>query len=73
MPTRQPPVAYRTHSFQNPRLEQAVVRSVEGGARSQGISSSAVAITWSVTGYRTGIRDDIMLRCVVGVDRDRVF
>ena len=44
----------------DPPLEQTVARSVEGGARGQGTASLAGAITWSVTGYRTVIRDDIL-------------
>ena len=44
----------------DPSLEQAVARSVEGGVRSQGTASLAGDITWSVTGYRTVIRDDIL-------------
>jgi outer membrane receptor protein involved in Fe transport len=42
----------------DPPLEQAVARSVEGGFR--GSLSTSGELEWSVTAYRTDIRDDIL-------------
>jgi outer membrane receptor protein involved in Fe transport len=41
----------------DPPLEQAVARSLEGGARG---SIARVGLDWSVAAYRIGIRDDIL-------------
>ena len=43
----------------DPPLEQAVARSVEGGARGR-FSLHGSDQEWSVVAYRTGIRDDIL-------------
>jgi outer membrane receptor protein involved in Fe transport len=43
----------------DPPLEQAVARSVEGGARGRW-SVGGRSLEWSVAVYRTGIRDDIL-------------
>ena len=43
----------------DPPLEQAVARSVEGGARGR-FSVHGSDQEWSVVAYRTGIRDDIL-------------
>ena len=44
----------------DPPLEPPVARSVEGGARGQAGSAGPWALTWSLTGYRTRIQDDIL-------------
>jgi outer membrane receptor protein involved in Fe transport len=43
----------------DPPLEQAVARSVEGGARGRA-ATNGQRIEWSTTVYRTGIADDIL-------------
>ncbi len=43
----------------DPPLEQAVARSVEGGARGR-FSIGGSEQSWSLVAYRTGIRDDIL-------------
>ena len=43
----------------DPSLEQAVARSVEGGARGRQVISVG-EVEWAVTVYRTRIRDDIL-------------
>ena len=44
----------------DPQLEQAVARSVEGGARGRVVGSGPQRIEWSATVYRTRIADDIL-------------
>lgn len=44
----------------DPPLEQAVARSVEGGARGRWSAGGGRGLEWSVAVYRTGIRDDIL-------------
>ena len=44
----------------DPPLEQAVARSVEGGARGRVVGSGPQRIEWSATVYRTRIADDIL-------------
>ena len=43
----------------DPPLEQAVARSVEGGARSRAGGTNGQRVAWSATVYRTRITDDI--------------
>ncbi|MDP7339256.1 MAG: TonB-dependent receptor [Vicinamibacterales bacterium] len=44
----------------DPPLEQAVARSVEGGARGRVSTAGEPSVSWSATVYRTGIADDIL-------------
>ncbi|MDP6580187.1 MAG: TonB-dependent receptor, partial [Vicinamibacterales bacterium] len=44
----------------DPPLEQAVARSVEGGARGRVSTAGGPIVSWSATVYRTGIADDIL-------------
>ncbi|MCH7749853.1 MAG: TonB-dependent receptor [Acidobacteria bacterium] len=44
----------------DPPLEQAVARSVEGGARGRAGSTTGQRVAWSATVYRTRIADDIL-------------
>ena len=44
----------------DPTLEQAVARSVEGGARGRAGDANAQRVEWSATVYRTRIADDIL-------------
>ena len=44
----------------DPPLEQAVARSVEGGARGRASAANARRVEWSATVYRTRIADDIL-------------
>ncbi len=44
----------------DPPLEQAVARSVEGGARGRAGGSNGQRVEWSATVYRTRIADDIL-------------
>ena len=44
----------------DPPLEQAVARSVEGGARGRGGGTNGQRVAWSATVYRTRIADDIL-------------
>ena len=44
----------------DPPLEQAVARSVEGGARGRAGGTNGQRVAWSATVYRTRIADDIL-------------
>ena len=44
----------------DPPLEQAVARSVEGGARGRASGANGQRVAWSATVYRTRIADDIL-------------
>ena len=44
----------------DPPLDQAVARSVEGGVRGQLFADSLADVAWSIAGYRTRVRDDIL-------------
>ena len=44
----------------DPPLEQAVARSVEGGLRGSPTVRGTSELAWSISAYRTGIRDDIL-------------
>ena len=44
----------------DPRLDQVVARSVEGGVRGRTPGRSRGTVDWSVTAYRTAIADDII-------------
>jgi outer membrane receptor protein involved in Fe transport len=44
----------------DPPLDQAVARSLEGGLRGSAPTSSIFPLDWSITVYRSSIRDDIL-------------